>query len=269
MMQFLQQAWAYASLHFMNGLGALYLGAFLLVPLILSDLFFATRKLDWKTFGFNLVYTPVFLAASAMALQPIATALQPHMPENLFGARPGDWSMVTLGIVLLLYVAAFDFFYYWFHRAQHRFPLLWRYHQLHHSDPNVSTLTSFRHHWLEEVFRYFCMAIPLVFLFGHPESAAPKFGLALGLYGLFIHWNMNVRLGWFTRVIVGPQYHRVHHSRSPEHFGKNFAVFFPFWDKLFGTQYLPAAAEFPETGVASARQPHSLRQALPLPPLKI
>ncbi|HEX5846775.1 MAG TPA: sterol desaturase family protein, partial [Rhodoplanes sp.] len=40
-------------------------------------------------------------------------------------------ALVPLAFLLLL---TFDFFYYWFHRAQHEWPWLWQVHKLHHSD---------------------------------------------------------------------------------------------------------------------------------------
>jgi hypothetical protein len=52
-----------------------------------------------------------------------------------------------------------------------------------------------------------------------------------------------------TRVITGPQIHRIHHSIHPHHFDTNFAGAFPLWDLLFGTFHRPARGEFPPTGV--------------------
>ena len=43
--------------------------------------------------------------------------------------------------------------------------------------------------------------------------------------------------------------HRIHHSREIAHRDKNFAVYFPIWDVLFGTYYAPAREEFPATGI--------------------
>jgi sterol desaturase/sphingolipid hydroxylase (fatty acid hydroxylase superfamily) len=56
-------------------------------------------------------------------------------------------------------------------------------------------------------------------------------------------------LGPLTPVFGGPQYHRVHHSILPEHHDKNFAAFFPIWDIIFGTAYLPKKNDYPPTGI--------------------
>jgi sterol desaturase/sphingolipid hydroxylase (fatty acid hydroxylase superfamily) len=39
-------------------------------------------------------------------------------------------------------------FYYW-HRANHVWPWLWRFHNVHHVDPDLDASTSFRFHFFE------------------------------------------------------------------------------------------------------------------------
>jgi sterol desaturase/sphingolipid hydroxylase (fatty acid hydroxylase superfamily) len=56
-------------------------------------------------------------------------------------------------------------------------------------------------------------------------------------------------MGLLTPVVTGPQYHRIHHSIEPKHLGKNYAAFFPIWDRIFGTCWQPARDEWPETGL--------------------
>jgi sterol desaturase/sphingolipid hydroxylase (fatty acid hydroxylase superfamily) len=252
-----------------GAVGAMYLSAFVLVPLIFLELAVPARKLHLRTLLFNLAYAPVFLALLAVALHPVSAVIGPLVPENVFGAEPKGWPAWKTAAIVLAYVAMFDLLYYWLHRAQHRFPLLWRFHRFHHSDVTISASSSFRHHWLEDTFRYFIIAIPLLILFGHPEEAAPLLGLAMGGFGFFIHWNTRLDLGVFTHVLVSPRYHRLHHSILPEHFDRNFCTFFPIWDRLFGTQVLPRPGEFPETGVAKSGRPNSLIQVLPLPPKQV
>ncbi|MBC7619510.1 MAG: sterol desaturase family protein [Candidatus Saccharibacteria bacterium] len=142
---------------------------------------------------------------------------------------------------------------------------MWRYHRFHHADSNIAVASATRHHWLEELTRYFFMSAPLVILVGHPEIALPWLGVVIGVDGMFIHWNTRLRLGGLTGVIVGPQYHRIHHSFAAAHIDKNFSVMFPFWDRLFGTQCMPVGDEFPITGVAEVGSPNGWRLLLPWP----
>jgi sterol desaturase/sphingolipid hydroxylase (fatty acid hydroxylase superfamily) len=223
------------------------------------------RKLHGPTWVFNAVYVPVYLTVAGMVLYPVAQLLAPRLPINLLGLNLEQLGWLGLSALLLFYLMLFDFFYYWFHRAQHTWGFMWRYHRFHHADCNVSVVSATRHHWLEELTRYFFMSAPLIILIGHPEKMLPWLGIVIGVGGMFIHWNTRLRLGWLTPVIVGPQYHRVHHSFAPQHIDKNFAVLFPFWDRVFGTQCLPIGDEFPPTGVPEVRRSNGWRLLLPWP----
>lgn len=252
--------------HFWGALFSIWLVAGYLVPMMVLEVAFPAHKLHWRTTAFNLLYAPVYLTLAGLLVNPLTHQMSQWIPLNVLGVHMETLSWWLLVPALMAYLAAFDFFYYWLHRAQHRWPWLWRYHLLHHTDPNVSVTTATRHHWVEESARLLVLGVPLLILVGNPGSVLPWLGILVGVYGLFIHWNMPLQLGFLTRVMVGPQYHRVHHSLATEHFDKNFAVYFPFWDALFGTQWLPAAGQFPETGVPGTVQPNSLKLILPFPP---
>src|SRR5437763_996500 len=75
------------------------------------------------------------------------------------------------------------------------------------------------------------------------------------------HSSMRYELERFSFLIVSTQTHRIHHSRLPEHFDKNFAAWFPIWDIIFGTYYAPKKGEFPPTGVAGERDVATFWQA--------
>ena len=66
-------------------------------------------------------------------------------------------------------------------------------------------------------------------------------------------------------LMVGPQTHRIHHSRLLQHHNRNFGVYFMLWDILFGTYYHPSRAEFPPTGVDGESDVRSVREVLTLP----
>ncbi len=239
-----------------------------LLPMLLIELLRPAHRLHLPTLLFNAFYAPVYLTFAAALLHPVASTLSPWIPVNVLG-----WSLQnapTWKIVLLVscYLLMFDFFYYWFHRMQHGWPVMWRFHRFHHADVTVAVLSATRHHWIEETLRYFVMSIPLLLLFGSPERTFPWLGILTGVLGLFIHWNAPLPLGPLTPVMVGPQYHRIHHSIEPRHYDKNFAVIFPFWDRLFGTQCMPEGREFPITGLSDARYSNGWRLLWPFPPGK-
>lgn len=255
----------YVQPYVMGAMWAIKVVSWFLVPMLIAELLVPGRRVHLATVGFNLLYAPVYLTVAALLLDPISRAISPWIPANLLGWSVQDAPRWKLGLLVFGYLVAFDFFYYWFHRLQHGWAFMWRFHRFHHADANVSVSSATRHHWTEEALRYFVMVMPLLLLFGSPERTVPWLGIFIGVAGMFIHWNSPLRLGPLTGVIVGPQYHRLHHSIEPRHFDKNFAVMFPLWDRLFSTQSLPQGNEFPVTGLSDVPRSNGLRLLSPFP----
>ncbi|MEM8983423.1 MAG: sterol desaturase family protein [Pseudomonadota bacterium] len=144
------------------------------------------------------------------------------------------WSVGSLGVVtggLLCYVVI-TFVYYWWHRARHEVPLLWRcLHQVHHSPQRLEVLTSFYKHPAEIMINgVLSSAIVYLVVGATPEQAA--FGVLLtGIAELFYHWNVKTPY-WLGFVIQRPESHCVHHERGKH--THNFSDL-PLWDMLFGT----------------------------------
>ncbi|MFM5916355.1 MAG: sterol desaturase family protein, partial [Novosphingobium sp.] len=70
-----------------------------------------------------------------------------HGPALIDGAALPGWAAV------LVYFLVYDLAEYVYHRLQHKVPLLWAMHSLHHSDPNMSVLTTNRHFWADPLFK--------------------------------------------------------------------------------------------------------------------
>jgi sterol desaturase/sphingolipid hydroxylase (fatty acid hydroxylase superfamily) len=210
------------------------------------------------TAEFTLLY---FLLTPTVVLLPIAwaTAIAKATGGGLFslnlntlttGSNTADWLLRNILFPFVPFIV-FDFFYYWHHRLQHTIPAFWAQHKLHHTDESVYCLSSGRHHWLEEGIRVFTCTIPMAFLFtlGHVQGVVMV--IVLAQWAIFIHTNVRLPLGPLTPILTGPQLHRIHHSREPQHANKNFAAFVPLWDIVFGTYYRPLPNEWPATGVPS------------------
>lgn len=110
-----------------------------------------------------------------------------------------------------------------------------------------------------------CVFLPLMLLFQPPLITVPLAGIITNLVDTFIHLNLKLSYGRLSWLLPGPQNHRIHHSRLPEHRNKNFAVVFPLWDVIFGTYYHPRKDEYPESGLSYGQPIDSLRRALILP----
>lgn len=144
-----------------------------------------------------------------------------------------DWPVLAqLGFFFVTH----DFYIYCFHRLQHHVPLLWRTHEAHHSVDDVDWLSGTRSHPIEIFINQTIEFMPIALLGAAPEVALMKATLD-ACWGMFIHSNLDVRLGGWQRVINGPEMHRWHHALAPQNI--NFATKIAIWDWLLGTAYLP------------------------------
>ena len=97
------------------------------------------------------------------------------------------------------------------HYADHRVDALWRFHALHHSQEELSVLTSFRAHPLMHTTGFLLATIPVVALM----PARPIAPVLITIYvciGTLQHANLRWTFGPAGRVIVSPAYHRRHHA---------------------------------------------------------
>src|SRR5262249_12828237 len=104
-----------------------------------------------------------------------------------------------VGAQLFFFFVVHDFYIYWFHRAQHRFPVLWRIHEAHHSVEDVDWLAGSRSHALEILVNQTIELAPIVLLGAAPEVALMK-GALDAVWGMYIHSNLRVRSGWLQLV---------------------------------------------------------------------
>ncbi len=167
--------------------------------------------------------------------------------------------------IVILYVFLTDFLFYWYHRAEHYFKVLWPIHELHHSDSELNVTTGMRSYWLERPLQTLIILVPLNYIIGIDTTATIILPIVLSGWLFFTHANLKLRLGFFTPIITGPQLHRIHHSSLPQHAGKNFAQFFPVIDIIFGTYYKPHHNEFPHTGILNMPSNTSIGKAFVRP----
>lgn len=178
----------------------------------------------------------------------------PPTLEKLIPALAG-WPLVTF----LLYVVAIDFGEYWRHRLQHRLSWWWALHSIHHDQRQMTLWTDNRNHVFDDVLAAVWSGT-IALLIGVPPAEYPLVMIAFRLVENFSHTNVRLGLGRLgTLLLVGPQYHRLHHAiehaRAPfdRTMGCNFAIILPIWDVIFGTWRRDA--EFPRTGVAMLAGP--------------
>ncbi len=150
-----------------------------------------------------------------------------------------------------------------FHTCQHRIGFLWRMHSLHHSDPEMSALTTNRHFWGDQLIKSLTIW-PMTVMVIAPTNSIILAYAVVSLYNYFIHTNLQINFGRWCWALNCPAYHRRHHSRLPEHYNANFAALFPIWDVICGTYRRPDG--WPPTGQATA--PKRMLDVLAWPMLK-
>src|SRR5499425_1904884 len=185
-----------------------------------------------------------YMALHAIVVIPLMTLLSVGSAA-LIGSHAGwialrpaqnwpGWLLIPLTLV------AMDAANWLAHFADHRLGFLWRFHALHHSQEELSVLTSFRAHPLMHTTGFVLATIPVVALMpGRP--IAPVLITVYVCIGTLQHANLRWTFGPAGRVIVSPAYHRLHHARDNQ--GVNLGVVFSVWDMLAGRARFPARSE--------------------------
>jgi sterol desaturase/sphingolipid hydroxylase (fatty acid hydroxylase superfamily) len=135
-------------------------------------------------------------------------------------------------------VVAMDAANWFVHLANHRVRVLWRFHELHHSQEDMNVLTVFRTHPLIHV-SYLLAVLPVVVILA---NGAVPITILVGYGGFvaFAHSNTNLGFGPFRRVLVSPNYHRIHHRRDgPQDVNLGFVL--SVWDQLSHRAIFPTA----------------------------
>lgn len=178
---------------------------------------------------------------------------------GLFNMASMPWWMTGMGTVLAL-----DLVSYWWHRANHRVRVLWRFHQVHHSDPTFTTSTGVRFH-PGELLLSVPVRLAAVVVLGAPAAAVLAFEVVFAFANLIEHGDINLRGEHaLSRVLVTPALHRRHHTRQGPERDTNFGTIFSGWDRLFGTFTDSHPSTTVDTGLADL-QNVTLSRALALP----
>ncbi|ESZ09199.1 sterol desaturase family protein [Mesorhizobium sp. M1060] len=164
---------------------------------------------------------------------------------------PGPAGPVTIILFTATMLAAYDISYYLYHVAQHRFPFLWELHKVHHSAEVMVGITKDRVHPLDDLMNRIWDGVIPGISFGLWSLIALN-PVEIAIFGINVyvirnilmmdfvrHTHLKISFGRLNGVILCPHWHQVHHSVDPRHYDKNFGLLFSFWDRIFGTQFIP------------------------------
>ena len=136
---------------------------------------------------------------------------------------------------LILAIAIFDLWMYWWHRINHEIYFFWRFHRVHHTDPAMDSTTALRFHPIEITLSYM-LNIIIMLAVGITIRDFLIYKIFLFPVILLHHSNIALPEKWekaFRPWLVMPAMHRVHHSQKMEETNSNYGSIFPFWDKIF------------------------------------
>jgi sterol desaturase/sphingolipid hydroxylase (fatty acid hydroxylase superfamily) len=214
-----------------------------------------SAQLDFKYLAINTVLygafiAPLLLTSTAAAYGTVAILVALFgMPETPL-LTGGVWA--NLGVTVAAVVVA-DIGFFVAHNLQHRIPLLWEFHKVHHAAEVLHPVALYRRHPVDTALDVTLMGAGAgavlgfsAYIFGESVEGVNILGTNAVLF-LFHFAGANlrhshVRLSYgpfLDRILISPTLHQTHHGCAPQHVDKNFGGILSIWDWLAGTLYIP------------------------------
>jgi len=181
------------------------------------------QDVTWAVFYHGGFYTILIWAG-------IANALEPRLDFLKIEVLAGLPVLAHVGLYWLLG----DFIHYWVHRLEHAWEPLWAIHSVHHVQEEMTFVSTFRMHPLEQLLNNLVMVVPLLVI-GVPTQSWFLLVIALQIFDGAQHSALNWTYGRAYYVLVSPRFHALHHSTDPQQYNGNYGKIFSLWDFLFGT----------------------------------
>jgi len=183
----------------------------------------------------NGTFAVLAFVAVSLLVRPGAEAMLSWNAQRAFGLvhlldLPPTGRAMTAFLLM-------DLTFYWWHWANHWIPLLWRFHNVHHLDPDLDVSTAFRFHFGELAFSA-AFRVAQIGLIGPSLGSYLVYETVFQAGTLFHHSNLRLPLRaerLLVLLIVTPRMHGIHHSQVPEETNSNYSTVFSFWDRLHYT----------------------------------
>lgn len=220
-----------------------------------------SARMDIILWALSKVLRELPSLVSAVAVAVLLTSYLKQLIPHFAPVQPTGWIVAFCMVCLFVFKEFVD---YAIHYLQHRVPLLWELHKVHHSALHLIPLTAQRGHPLE------------MFIQGPVSGIANglAFGICGFIFGLSVpelilsaavlnkvmtilsldtlrHSHFALSFGWLDKVFISPDMHHVHHSSHPHHWDKNFGTNLSIFDWMFGTAYKPAKNEDISYGIGN------------------
>ena len=151
---------------------------------------------------------------------------------------PSDWPMA---LQLVIFFVVLDFLQWFTHTLLHKYPVLWKFHKVHHSVKEMGFAAHLRYHWMENILYKPLKTFGVMILFGFEPKQAFIVHFVAIIIGHFNHSNIKITYGPLKYLINNPVMHLYHHAQDlPEgKYGVNFGISLSIWDYIFKTNYIP------------------------------
>ncbi len=204
----------------------------------------------------NLLLAAVALVTAAGLVRPLVVRLLGRGDRGMLGALHLPPPIAAVLAFLLL-----DLSFYWWHRLNHRLPWLWRFHNVHHFDPDLDVSTALRFHYGEIAFSA-AFRVAQVAILGLGPGVYWSYELCFQANTLFHHSNVRLPIALeraLARVLVTPRMHGIHHSQVETEAMSNYGVLLPWWDRLHRTLRLNVPQRLVVIGVPAYSHPEDNR----------
>jgi lathosterol oxidase len=192
----------------------------------LDVVYFLSTHLPIQILSF-LVLLPATKATEYLAVPALAHAI----------------ASLPLVVQFFLAVLVADLAEWTIHYAFHKVPYLWRFHSIHHSSQALDWIAGSRSHFVDDTLVRAFILVPMMLAFS--QTIILVYLVFVTLHATWAHCNFRPSVRWLEPFLVMPRYHHWHHTSQKEAIDKNFAIHFPWIDRLFGTYYYPD--HWPET----------------------
>jgi sterol desaturase/sphingolipid hydroxylase (fatty acid hydroxylase superfamily) len=172
----------------------------------------------------NLAFSALALVAASLLVRPVVEASLGRVgaqPLGLVHLAPLPLPLRSALAFLLMDLS----FYYW-HMLNHRVPMLWRFHNVHHVDPDLDVSTALRFHFGELAFSA-GFRIVQILLIGVSPWVYAAYEVVFQANTLFHHSNVRLPIRLeraLNKLLVTPRMHGIHHSQVPDETNSNHGV---------------------------------------------
>jgi sterol desaturase/sphingolipid hydroxylase (fatty acid hydroxylase superfamily) len=198
----------------------------------------------WTTDGIYFL-----VSHAAVELLTFFTLLPATLIAQTFHAAFTGLNAAALPLVVqvLAIMLVADLAQYAIHRGFHRVSWAWPFHAIHHSSRAMDWLAGSRLHVVDIIVTRSVTLLP-VLMIGFSQQALYVWLVIIAAQATLNHVNIRFDVPVLNQLIVLPRFHHWHHAVDP--IDRNFAVHFPWIDRIFGTYHLPPGEWPPETGIA-------------------